>query len=146
MTQFETIYEEFKDKITDYEMAGIYESIDTENQNFLLPLLRKACSRFRRMCKKLYSFNDDFSCFDEELSLEEIDILTEWMIVFWLKPYVYNTDNLQNIMNTKDFQMYSSKNLLDGIRDTHREAEKRAQSLSNDYSIINMDFSKLVRK
>lgn len=141
-TEYSLIYDEFKDKITDYNLP-LYE--DKIQDKILFSLLRKACGRFKRICKNPLDFNDmnilmeQFEC---ELTQEEIDIITTWMVYFWITPFVNNSDNLQNILNTKDFTQFSPSNLTQTLKEIQKESLKEARSLQNEYSIINGDMVK----
>lgn len=140
MTEFETIYAEFLDKITDYNMV-LYE--DSLKKETLKALLKKACTRFEHVCVIELSYDDDLDQFNKELSLTELDIITTWMIYFWITPYVNNSDNLENILNTKDFTEYSPANLTSTLKSVQKESLKEARSLMNEYSILNGDHATL---
>lgn len=142
VTEYSQIYDEFKDKISDYNLPLYEENI--QNQ-ILFSLLKKACSRFRRICKNKLNF-DEMSVlmeqFDCELTHEEIDIITTWMVYFWITPYVNNSDNLQNVLNTKDFTQFSPTNLTKTLKEIQKESLIEARSLQSEYSIIYGDMVK----
>lgn len=141
MTEYKIIFEAFKDKITDYNFPLYTEDTQTE---ILCSLLDKACSRFRRICKSnLHEKHDESFEFTEDLSTEEIDILTEWMVYYWITPHLNNTENLRNQLNTKDFSFFSPANLLSTLQKTHSESRKRARSLMNEYSYVHGDLENL---
>ena len=81
--------------------------------------------------------------FECDLKIEEIDILTEWMVYEWLTPYLNNIENLRNQLNTKDFSFFSPANLLSTIQNVHTASRKRAKSMMNEYSYVNSDLEKL---
>lgn len=132
MTLYSEIYEAFKDKITDYDFIRYDPNIQNE---ILYSYLRKAVTRFR----KQYVKNDTNTGFIDDLSDYEIDIITEWMVSFWIYPYLNNEENMKNILNTSDYNMYSPANLLDKLLTLYETSRKRARSLSNEYSFINSD-------
>lgn len=86
---------------------------------------------------------EDLPAFREDLPYEVIDILTEWMVAYWLKPYVNNLENLRNNLNTKDFTSFSPANLLEKVGDRYTAARRYARSLSNEYSIVINDLTTL---
>lgn len=144
MTEFSTIYEEFKDKITDYNLPLYDEAVQNE---VLLGYLKKACGRFRRICKSELVFDEyGLEEFEADLTLEEIDILATWMVYFWVTPFVNNSDNLQNILNTKDFTQFSPANLTSTLKETQKASLIEARSLMNEYSIVNGDMVRLKRR
>ena len=139
MTELETIFEEFKDKITDYDLAEYKSSLQEE---VCLSYLKKAVARFKRICKSDLNGLNEFG-FEDDLSDEEIDILTEWMVYFWLKPIRNDIDNMRSVLNTKDFSQISPANLLTAINTVYEDSRKRARSLMNEYSYLDGGISKL---
>lgn len=141
MTEYTEIFNSFKDKITDYDLPLYTDDIQNE---ILCSVLRKACAKFSRICKSDLSTRDDeimsFGC---NLTIEEIDIITEWMVYEWLTPYLNNIENLRNQLNTKDFSFFSPANLLSAIQNVHTTSRKRAKSMMNEYSYVNSDLEKL---
>jgi hypothetical protein len=139
--EYSVIFEQFKDKITDYDLP----QFEAEMQNDILcNIQRKACAKFKRICKSDLSDRDDeLMQFNVELSEEEIDILTEWMVNIWLTPLLNNMDNMRNKLSTKDFSMFSPANLLITMQNVHTTSRKRAKSMMNEYSYVNNDFDKL---
>lgn len=141
MTKYEIVFDAFKDKITDYDLPLYDKDIQTE---ILYSLLTKACSKFARICKtNLSKRSGELFEFTEDLSLEEIDILTEWMVYYWISPYLNNTENLRNQLSTKDFSFFSPANLLSTLQKVHLESRKRARSITNEYSYIHSDLENL---
>lgn len=139
-TAFSKIYESFMDKVTDYDLADMSE----ENAQIIMKsLLNYAVVKFSESCKKNLSLteNDEFT---EDLSLMEIDILGEGMVVAWLKPYHNNHDLLRNNLNTKDFTTFSPANLLDKINDTYKMARANFLARIKEYSYIQNDVGDLV--
>ena len=87
--------------------------------------------------------DDELMEFGVELPDEVMDIITEWMTVFWLQPFVNNIENLKNNLSTKDFSVFSPANLLEKIGDRYDIARKYARSLTNEYSYIIADMKEL---
>lgn len=142
MTEYKYIFSEFKDKITDPDLLLLINDLQIET---LKVLMSKAITRCNRICKTVdLSNRDDIILkFRVELPEEVVDIITEWMIVFWLKPYLNNTENLRNMLSTKDFSVFSPANLLEKISDRYELARKHARSLMNSYSYVIADMSEL---
>ena len=137
-TQYDDIFAAFKDKICDPDLCLLSDDTQTE---YLTSIMLKALSR----CADVYSplRNDALSRFDEELPERVKDIITEWMTVFWLEPYVNNAENLRNAMSSKDFSVFSPANLLEKVCERYNTAKKDAKSLTNEYSYIINDLGKL---
>lgn len=141
-TNYETVFAEFKDKITDPDLITFAEDLQTE---MLVAYMKKAIGKCKRVVKTvdLNNRDDELMEFGVELPDEVMDIITEWMTVFWLQPFVNNIENLRNNLSTKDFSVFSPANLLEKIGDRYDIARKHARSLTNEYSYIIADMKEL---
>lgn len=145
MTYYSYIFDEFLDKITDPELLMLTDNVLDDT---LESLLRKAVARVQRDFATAVdlseTINDDNGkAFVADLPYEVVDIMTEWMVAYWLKPYVNNLENLRNNLNTKDFSSFSPANLLEKVSDRYTAARRYARSLSNEYSIVINDLTTL---
>ena len=143
MTQYEDIFMLFKDNITDPDLLEFSSDLQDE---FLISLMSRAITKCKRVCKDVdLSNRDDIVMeFGVDVPDEVVDIITEWMTVFWLKPYVNNVENLTNHLSTSDFKLICSPaNLLDKISNRYELARKHAKSLTNEYSYIHADMTRL---
>lgn len=136
----------FLSKITEFELVGL----ELETQNGIVDgYMKRAISSFRRICKYdlVSTANDEVREFDvtiEEDELEElVDIISEGMVVQWLKPYVYKQELLENAINTRDFTTYSPAELLMRVGNAYRRAQKDYTQMMRDYSYSNGDLSDL---
>lgn len=142
-TSYTMVFGEFKDKITDPDLLLFSAQLQHEMQ---LAYMNKAIARCRRVVRNTVDLDkrDDLIAeFEENLPWEVIDIITEWMTVFWLQPYVNNIENLRNNLSTKDFSLFSSANLLEKIGDRYDIAYRKARSLMNEYSYVIADMKEL---
>lgn len=142
-TSYETVFNEFKDKITDPDLITFAENLQTE---MLIAYMNKAISRCGRVTNKVVDLSlrdDELMEFSVEIPYEVMDIITEWMTVFWLQPYVNNLENLRNNLSTKDFSVFSPANLLEKVGNRYDTARKQARSLTNEYSYIIADMKEL---
>jgi hypothetical protein len=137
------VFNEFKDKIIDPDLLMFSEQLQHE---ILVSYMNKAIARCSRVVSGVVDLNkrdDSIAEFESELPYEVIDIITEWMTVFWLQPYVNNIENLRNNLSTKDFSVFSPANLLDKIGTRYDIARKQAKSMTNEYSFIISDMKEL---
>lgn len=134
MTEYYKIFNVFQDKISDPDLLLLAKDV---KRGYLAALLDRALSRCQRAigdAVNLIDRNGELMVFTDDLSDEVIDILSEWMIVYWLKPYVNNADHLRNELITKDFSVFSPADLLDRIGVHYDRAYRQAKSLTNEYS------------
>lgn len=140
-TQYSDVYNTFLGKITDYELPK-FDDVDKEE--IIYGFMKSACTKFKRVCVvDLYDRDETLKQFNQSLDDEIIDIVTEVMIVEWLKPKVLSSENLKNCLSTKDFSLFSPANLLKESRETLELCKKEATKLINNYSFANADFTKL---
>lgn len=143
-TKYQDIFVVFKDNITDPDLLAFSQELHDE---ILTAYLTRAVSKCERICKlndvDLTDRNDATMEFSTDLPNDVIDILIEWMIVFWLRPYLNNLEMLHNTLNTKDFTFFSPANLLKKISDFYENARQHARSLMNEYSYVHADMSVL---
>lgn len=93
----------FLNKISEFEMLKLDDNIRTE---IVDGFRKRAVSAFKKNCRvDLFTTADDeervyqVDVSDEDLD-ELVDIISEGMVVQWLKPFVYQQDLLQNLLNT----------------------------------------------
>ena len=95
----------FLSKVTEYTFIQLQD----ENRTAIVDgFLRRAITKFAKVCKyDISSYDDDNRVFNVDIpqdDLEEIvDIVSEGMLEQWMKPYVYRQENLENILNSRDF-------------------------------------------
>jgi len=150
--KYDTIINAFLLKITSYDYVNIDEE-DFYNQVHVF--LRGACSDFEHVFRPRTGFSfsdrdDEERCFNWELPLtvktatrndlitedEVVDIVSEGMVIRWLKSFLYSGDSLDlgNFLQTKDFSPYSPSNFLTSLRGLYDETRATYRNLINDFS------------
>lgn len=106
-------------------------------------------SNFKKVCKLDFTTTKDdenrvFGIDIAEDILDEIvDIISEGMVVQWLKPYVYKQELLENVLNTKDFTTYSPAELLLRVGNAYAKAQKDYLNMIREYSYNHGDLTDL---
>ena len=85
MTSYETIYEKFLQKITDYK---ILELEDKDVMMMLNGWMTSAIAKFRTCSSDLSNRDDVLMQFNDQLTDLEIEILSILMVSEWLAPQV----------------------------------------------------------
>lgn len=142
---YDSIIAVFLSKITEFDLLSLVE----EDRNYILDgYLTRAAASFNKVCEydlslrdeELREFTDDF----EESDIDEIaDILSEGMLVGWLKPYVYRQELLENVLNTNDFTTYSPAELLLRVGNAYSKAQKDYTQEIREYSFNHGDLTEL---
>lgn len=136
----------FLAKVTEFELSALTENARQETVD---GYMRRAISSFKKICKyDLTATSDDTLrefdvAIDEEALDEIIDIVSEGMVVQWLKPYVYKQELLENVLNTRDFTTYSPAELLLRVGNAYKKAQKDYTQMIREYSYNNGDLTRL---
>lgn len=142
---YDEVLSAFLDKITEFEFIQFPE----EDRNKTADgYLKRAIPSFKKVCKYDLSSKDDtlreFTAdFDEEDVDDILDILSEGMVVQWLKPYVYKQELLENVLNTADFTQYSPAELLLRVGNAYAKAQKDYTQMIREYSYSHGDLTEL---
>lgn len=111
--------------------------------------MKRALVAFRKNCKyDLFTTgNDAERTFNIDISAEDIDeladIVSDGMVVQWLKPFVYKQELLENVLNTRDFTTYSPAELLMRVGNAYSKAQKDYTQKIREYSFNHGDLSDL---
>lgn len=136
----------FLDKASSYEFYG---TEDFERNEVTNGYMKRAIAAFRNICKYDFSTTGDdlIREFSVEVAAEDVDelldIISEGMLVQWMKPYVYKQDNLEVYLNTRDFTAYSPSELLFRIKDTYKDVQRNFVNMMREYSYNHGDLTDL---
>ena len=76
--------------------------------------------------------------------LDELaDIISEGMLVQWMKPFTYRQESLESVLNTRDFTTYSPAELLMRIGNAYKAAQKDFTNMMREYSYNHGDLTDL---
>lgn len=137
---------EFLAKISEYDFL----SLDKDDRTSIVDgFMKRAITAFRKNCKYDLSsaVNDTDRIFEVDIPEEDLteiaDIISEGMVVQWLKPYVYKQELLENVLNTKDFTTYSPAELLLRVGNAYAKAQKDYRDMIKEYSYNHGDLTDL---
>lgn len=134
----------FLAKITEFELLKLNE-LDAED--VIRGYMKKSVAGFNKVCVyDLVSGQDDTEGqYDVEVADEDVDeivdIVSEGMVVQWLKPYIYKQELLENALSTRDFATFSPANLLEKVRLLYSKAQKDYMQMVRDYSYHHGDLT-----
>lgn len=143
---YDTFIGAFLGKITEYELNALPEVARDET---VYGYMRRAISGFKKNCKYdlTTTRNETDKVFNVDIPDEDIDdivdIVSEGMVVQWLKPYVYKQELLENAINTRDFTTYSPAELLMRVGNAYDKAQKDYLQMIREYSYNHGDLSDL---
>lgn len=135
----------FLDKVEEYKFIKLPEENRIQTVD---GYMKRACSQFKRICKyDIVTGDDNVREFSADIPAEDIneiaDIISEGMLVQWMKPYVYKQENYENMLNTTDYSGYSPAELLNRITVAYKMCKKDFSNMMKEYSYNHGDLSEL---
>lgn len=134
---YDVFTEAFLSKVTEYRFCTFTEN---NRQALVDGYMKRVCAKFGEVCKyDIMNGNDDERTFQldgitkGELT-EIIDIVSEGMLVQWMKPYVYMQKNLEMILVTSDHSVHSQAELLNRITGLYSICNKNFINMVREYS------------
>lgn len=136
----------FLAKIQEYEFLHLPEP---DRDAVVLGYMKRAAAKFAEVCVYDIANGDNLSreyTFEgaTDMEVDEIvDIVSDGMVVQWLRSYLYRQDNLEILMNTVDFTSYSPAELLKQVRTVYADARTNFINIVNEYSYRHGDLTDL---
>lgn len=138
-TPLSKIYNVFLNQIEDDILALVEEEVAND---MLFVYLLGAISGFPE-CKKdlsiVQSSANDNDHIVSDLSYDEIFILANGMILYWLKPKILREDNLKTLLTDSDYNQKSPANMLQKLIMLKDSTEKDFLEMKIEYTY--KDFS-----
>lgn len=143
---YDKFTEAFLAKVTEFDFIRLSEY---ERNHLIDGYMKRAIAAFKKICKyDLTTTADDMVReFDIDIETEDLDeiveIVSEGMLVQWMKPYTYKQENLESVLNTRDFTTYSPSELLLRISAAYAAVRKDFTNMMREYSYNHGDLSSL---
>lgn len=143
---YDKFTEAFLAKVTEFDFIKLSEY---ERNHLIDGYMKRAIAAFKKVCKyDLTTTADDMVReFDTDIEAEDLDeiveIVSEGMLVQWMKPYTYKQENLESVLNTRDFTTYSPSELLLRISATYAAVRKDFTNMMREYSYTHGDLTDL---
>lgn len=131
-TSYETIYDLFLRKISDFDLATLE---DDELETYCGSILTSALTRVRTMSHDL-SNRDDFE-FADDLDDIEKEVIACQMVVEWADGQLNNTQLTHMFVGTKDESMASQANHMNTLMALVHQNRARVSTLMRDYKWTN---------
>lgn len=134
MTSYETIYNRFLSKITDYK---ILQMEDEDVKMMLNGWMTSALANFRTCESDLSKRDELLEKFDDDLTDLEIEILSILMVSEWLAPQLNSALLTKQLITGKDEKFYSQSAHLKELMELQTASDKKARLLLNRYRLVN---------
>lgn len=135
----------FLAKVTEYDFINM---MDKDREDVVDGYMKRAIAEFNKICKyDLSTGDDELREFNVDIADGDIDeivnIVSDGMIVQWMRQYLYRADNLENILNTPDFYAYSPAELTYRITNAYQTSRKNFIQDMREYSYNHGDLTTL---
>jgi len=133
-TLFKEIYNRTLPKLTEYDFLNMDES---EVYSMLSDYLTPAISQFQYHIheKDLYDMDIDLKQFNFDLTVYEIDILSNFLLIEFIDAnYVRVPTLMKNTLISKDFKTYSPERHLERLMSMQALTQQRTETLLSRYS------------
>lgn len=136
----------FLSKVIEFDFATM---TDLDRQETVDGYMKRAIAEFKHICKYdlTTTANDETREFDVEILVEDLDeitdIISEGMILQWIKPFMYRQEIFENAISTKDFSTFSPAVLLYRMRETYNATVKYYNQAMREYSYNHGDLGSL---
>lgn len=142
-TPYSEIYNQFLASVKDYDLL---EQGQPEAERELYRIMNRAVANCRTMIDKVgevdLSKRDDVKQeFEDDLTDEIIELLVIGMEYYWTHIMLYNSENMHNVLNTRDFTQYASHNMIFRLRELNDDAEDRWRRSKREYIHQHVDLT-----
>lgn len=131
-TPYEKLYENLLPKFRSYKIPLMsVEEVKDYLHDFLIP----AISRFHVCRKDLKDRDDILQRFNIELSDEEIEILSNYLLIEYIDSEYIRVPSLLKVqLPSSDFKVFSPANFLDKLMAMHKTYVKENETLLSRYA------------
>lgn len=143
---YDVFTEAFLAKVMEYRFSTFTEN---NRQALVDGYMKRACAQFGDVCEyDIMNGDDETRTFTldgltaGELS-EITDIVSEGMLVQWMKPYVYMQKNLEMILVTSDHSFHSQAELVNRVTSLYGLCLKNYTNMVREYSYRHGDLTAL---
>lgn len=131
MTSYDTIFNRFLQKITDYKLL---ELSDNDVHQMMNGWLKSSIAKFRRCKNDLSQRDDEIEMFTSDLEDIEIEILAMLMVGEWLEPQLNSELYTSQFFGGKEEKFYAQSNQLDKLMTLYTNNKLACQKLMRDYA------------
>lgn len=141
-TPYDDVDNFFLNKITD----GYLATLSSTNLELLISKYRLSAEVKFKPCKKLSDKDDVAKQYNSTLTNEEIDILSNLMIIEWLRPQINSIELIKQKMSTKDYKLTSQQAHLEQLIRLKKDIEAETNKLITSYTYSENSLDDLERK
>lgn len=135
VVSYDRIFNDFLQKITEYKFLSL--PLSTRNE-IVDGYMKHAINQFSTVCREpIAELNDEEATVTMTNNIDEyefIDIISDGMVFYWFKQFMFAEENLKNQLNTADFSTYSPAELLKQVKLAYDQCKKDFTARLRKYS------------
>jgi len=136
-TTAEEVFDVFLSLINDYSLTSLFTTSGSENFNtYLQPWLLFSNQALTNVGATL-TYVTDSQSYTTTLASEEILILAQVMVRYWMSKQVNNVLQMENILQDRDFKRHSAAQNLDKKTEVYSNKIEEVEQLLGDYAYKN---------
>ena len=130
------------DKIKDIDLASMNENIAYE---IVEKYISSACTQFQSCTQDLNDRNDEIGEFNFTLTMDNFNMLVNYMVIEWLDSnYLFTTNTLKSRLSSSDFHSLNSYNMLGKITELREMLKNENDQLARNKSYLKSDIFNMV--
>lgn len=130
-TPYSNVFSVFTSKIQDDMYSNLTQS---EAEADMIDLLNNAIPNFEYPKIDIRNKDDERQEFAEDLSLDEVNILGNLMLLEWIERQIYNVNLLKQSISSKDFKITSQASHLNSLENLQEKTRIKVDRLKRRYS------------
>ena len=139
-TSLSEVYDLFMMTITDYRLLDLFDTSETDFENYLQAWLIFSINEFT-VCDQALTFDADTNIFTATLSQENMVILATLMAKYWLKKAVSDITQMNLHVTDRDFKVASEAQNLREKRAHLNVMTEECSQLLNDYAYKRVEWA-----
>lgn len=129
-TSLEDIVDRFMMLQNDYQLLTLYKTSIEDFNTYLEGWLIFAADEFAEFCTQDLTYSTTTQTFTETLTQENINILAQLMVKYWLQKQIQNVLQMNNLIQDHDFKTFSQSSNLKAKQDYYAmKVEELSQML-----------------
>lgn len=140
-TAYSEINELFLGSIQDYKIDKLFALNSDTVEIYMKMFLIRSIPYFDSCVKNLEDRDDEYRTFNFTLNTDEKVILSNLMVVEWLRKETHDIRQMQLHLNDKDFKTYAEANNLKEKRETLFSIKEEVDKLMKRYSQKHIDWN-----
>ena len=135
-TEFQKIYDKFLFQVRDLEFDLL---LDDELEQILYNYLENATIEFKQCRQDLNDIDDIMGQFNQNLTSEEIYIVSLGMVLHWLRPKINREELLKQSIGDRDYKLASNYLTLGKLMDRELMIQNNLKNYISRYQYIAKD-------